>query len=94
MFGELAKWSLEFKGVKAGDEILICVSPDTDTTRYSALVTQCKAMDAIPHVLVVNTPKEAIGLWSLGRAVKLPKTVAEALKATGLQGHNGTNLLS
>lgn len=82
LFSELARWTLEFKEVKAGDEVLICVSPDTDTTRYSALVTMCKAMDAIPHVLVVNTPKEAIGLWSLGRAVKLPKTVAEALKAT------------
>ena len=82
MFSELARWTLEFKGVKAGNEVLICVSPDTDTTRYSALVTMCKAMDAIPHVLVVNTPKEAIGLWSLGRAVKLPRTVAAALKAT------------
>lgn len=82
LFSELAKWSLEFKGVKAGDEVLICVSPDTDTSRYSALVSQCKVIEAIPHVLVVNTPKEAIGLWSLGRAVKLPRTVAEALKAT------------
>jgi hypothetical protein len=82
MFSELAKWSLEFKGVKEGDEVLICVSPDTDTSRYSALVSHCKAIEAIPHVLVVNTPKEAIGLWSLGRAVKLPRTVAEALKAT------------
>jgi hypothetical protein len=82
LFSELAKWSLEFKKVKPGDEILICVSPDTETTRYSALVTMCKAMDAIPHVLVVNTPKEAVGLWSLGRAVKLPRTVAEALKAS------------
>jgi len=68
---ELAQWTLEFKKVKSGDEVLICVSPDTDTTRYSALVTQCKAIGAIPHVLVVNTPKEAIGLWSLGRGVKL-----------------------
>lgn len=82
LFGELARWSLEFKGVNAGDEVLICVSPDTDTTRYSSLVTMCKAIGAIPHVLVVNTPVEAIGLWSLGRAVKLPRTVAEALKAT------------
>jgi leucyl aminopeptidase (aminopeptidase T) len=82
LFSELAKWSLEFKGVNAGDEVLICVSPDTHTTRFSALVTHCKAIEAIPHVLVVNTPKEAVGLWSLGRAVKLPRTVAEALKAT------------
>ncbi|UCH56632.1 MAG: hypothetical protein JSV18_04525 [Candidatus Bathyarchaeota archaeon] len=82
LFSELARWTLEFKKVKAGDEVLICVSPDTDTTRYSALVTHCLAIGAIPHVLVVNTPKEAIGLWSLGRAVKLPRTVAEAMKAT------------
>jgi len=82
LFSELAQWTLEFKKVKAGDEVLICVSPDTDTTRYSALVTQCKAIGAIPHVLVVNTPKEAIGLWSLGRGTKLPRTVAAALKAT------------
>ena len=82
LFSELAQWTLEFKKVKAGDEVLICVSPDTDTTRYSALVTHCKAIGAIPHVLVVNTPKEAVGLWSLGRGVKLPRTVAEAMKAT------------
>ncbi len=82
LFSELAKYSLEFKKVEAGDEVLICVSPDTETTRYSALVTMCKAIEAISHVLVVNTPKEAIGLWSLGRAVKLPRTVAEALKAS------------
>ncbi len=72
MYSRLAKWSIEFKNVKAGDEVLICVSPDTDTTRYSALVTHLVAIDAIPHVLVVNTPKEAVGLWSLGRGVKLP----------------------
>ena len=82
LFSELARWTLEHKNVKAGDEVLICVSPDTDTTRYSALFSQCKAIGAIPHVLTVNTPKEAIGLWSLGRMVKLPRTVAEALKAT------------
>jgi len=82
MYSKLAKWSIEFKNVKAGDEVLICVSPDTDTTRYSTLVTHLKALDAIPHVLVVNTPKEAVGLWSLGRGVKLPRTLATALKAT------------
>ena len=82
LFSELARFSLEFKGVEAGDEVLICVSPDTETSRFSALVTMCKAIDAVPHVLVVNTPREAIGLWSLGRAVKLPRTVAEAMKAS------------
>jgi len=40
LFSELAKWSLEFKGVKQGDEVLICVSPDTETTRYSALIAR------------------------------------------------------
>jgi len=82
LFSELASWTLEYKGVKAGDEVLLCVSPDTDTTRYSALVTHCRAIGAIPHVLVVNTPKEAVGLWSLGRGVKLPRTVAAALRST------------
>lgn len=82
LFAELAQWTLEFKNVKAGQEVLICVSPDTDTTRYAALVNQCNAIGALPHVLVINTPKEAIGLWSLGRGVKLPKTLAAALKAT------------
>ena len=82
MYSELAKWSIEFKNVKKGDEVLICVSQDTDTTRYSALVTHLKAIEAIPHVMVVNTPKEAVGLWSLGRGVKLPRTLAMALKAT------------
>ncbi len=82
MFSEIAKFSLEFKKVKAGDEVLIVVSPDTETERYSALVSACRGIEALPHVLVVNTPKEAIGLWSLGRAVKLPKIVAEALKAS------------
>jgi hypothetical protein len=82
LFSELAQWTLEFKKVKPGQEVLICVSPDTDSSRYSALVTHSKAIRAIPHVLVVNTPKEAIGLWSVGRGVKLPRTVAAALKAT------------
>jgi hypothetical protein len=81
LFSELAQWTLEFKNVKAGDEVLICVSPDTDTTRYSALVTHCKVIGAIPHVLVVETPKEAIGLWSLGRGVELSKTLVAAIKA-------------
>ncbi len=82
LFSEIAQWTLEFVKVKAGDEVLICVSYDTDTTKYSALITHCRAIGAIPHVLVVNTPKEAVGLWSLGRGVKLPRTVAGALKAT------------
>jgi len=82
LFSELAQWTLEFKNVKAGQEVLVCVSPDTDTTRYSALVTHSLAIKAVPHVLVINTPKEAVGLWSLGRGVRLPKTVAAALKAT------------
>lgn len=82
MFSELAQWTLEFKKVKPGQEVLICVSPDTDPTRYSALFTHAKAIGAVPHVLVLNTPKEAIGLWSVGRGVKLAKTVAAALKAT------------
>ena len=82
LFSELAKWTLEFKKVKPGDEILVCVSADTDTTRYSALVTHALAIGAIPHVLVINTPKEVVGLWSLGRRVHLPRTVAAALKAT------------
>ena len=82
MYSELAKWSIEFKNVKPGDEVLICVSPDKDTTRYSALVTHLLGIDAIPHVMVVNTPKDAVGLWSLGRGIKLPRTLAMALKAT------------
>ena len=82
LFSELAQWTLEFKKVKARDEVLICASPDTDTGRYSALVTHCKAIGAIPHVLVLNTPKEAVGLWSLGRGVELPKTLVAAIKAT------------
>jgi hypothetical protein len=82
LFSELAQWTLEFKKVKAGQEVLVCVSPDTDTTRYSALVTHALAIKAVPHVLVINTPKEAVGLWSLGQGVRLPKTVAAALKAT------------
>ena len=78
MYSELAKWSIEFKNVKPGDEVLICVSPDKDTTRYSALVTHLLGIDAIPHVMVVNTPKDAVGLWSLGRGIKLPRTLAMA----------------
>jgi hypothetical protein len=82
LFSDLAKWTLDFVKAKPGDEVLVCVSPDTDTSRYSSLVTYCRAIGAVPHVLVVNTPPEAIGLWSLGRGVRLPKTVAAALKAT------------
>ncbi len=29
LFSKLARWTLEYKGVGAGHEVLICVSPDT-----------------------------------------------------------------
>ena len=70
MFSELAKWSIEFKNVKAGDEVLICVSPDTDTTRYSALVTHLKGIDAIPHVMVVNLHARGVDAPHICRVIR------------------------
>ena len=73
LFSEIAQWTLEFVKVKAGDEVLICVSYDTDTTKYSALIPHCRAIGAIPHVLVVNTPKEAVGLLVPRTGCKTPQ---------------------
>jgi len=42
LFSELAQWTLEFKKVKSGEEVLICVSPDTDTKGSAALLASAK----------------------------------------------------